>query len=290
MDGKEWIWLGVGLILGVVGSRLGGRLPARATNSDLPALQQLQAQLQQLQLAYQMVTEMNQFKGGFLARISHEIRSPLNGLIGMHQLILTDLCDSPEEERQFLEQANLSALKLSKLLDQILDVAKVQYGSLKLQLQPVELAGLLREVYDLTQLQARDRNLRFAQPECEPGLYTLIDPRWLRQVLISLIDMAIKQMPEGNISLTATRSPEAGQLALCLTDQRPASAWSEALSLLETEPDDPATFPSPGLNLLNSQLLLEKMGGRLELIAPETSEADSPGRLLITIPLLDAPD
>lgn len=287
MDGNEWIWLGVGLGLGAVGYRLWGPLPSRAPSPDPLALQQLRAQLQQLQLAYQMVTEMNQFKGGFLARISHEIRSPLNGLIGMHQLILTDLCDSPEEERQFLEQANLSALKLSKLLDQILDVAKLQYGSLKLQLQPVELAGLLREVYDLTQLQARDRNLRFAQPECEPGLYTLIDPRWLRQVLISLIDMAIKQMPEGHISLTAARSPDAG-LVIWLADQRPDSAWSEALSLLETEPPDPEAFPSPGLNLLNSQILLEKMGGRLELIAPGATEADSRCRLQITIPLLDS--
>jgi histidine kinase (EC 2.7.3.-) len=97
-----------------------------------------------LELAYKMATEMSQFKGGYLARISHELRSPLNGLIGMHQLILSDLCDSPEEEREFITQANVSARKMVEVLDRILDVARVQHGTVRLEIQAVPLAQVFR--------------------------------------------------------------------------------------------------------------------------------------------------
>jgi signal transduction histidine kinase len=92
--------------------------------ADSDELQPLKEELKQTQLAYEMAKEMSQFKAGFLARTSHELRSPLSSLIGLHQLILQDLCDSPEEERQFVAQANTSALKMVKVLDDLVKVSK----------------------------------------------------------------------------------------------------------------------------------------------------------------------
>src|SRR6476646_2622581 len=120
------------------------------------AIAALQQELEQTRLAYQMAVEMHQFKSGFLARVSHELRSPLNGLIGMHQLILSDLCDDPAEERDFLGQAHQSALNLMQLLYLILAVARLEHGSRQMQLQPLKLGQILREVYNLTHLQAQD--------------------------------------------------------------------------------------------------------------------------------------
>src|SRR4028118_383672 len=125
---SDFIYLGMGLGLGV-GSSWIWRLRQKSSQQPEPEstvpptppeihLEKFDAlceQLKQTQLAYQMAHEMSQFKSGFLARTSHELRSPLSSVIGLHQLILSDLCDSPEEEREFVAQANASALKLVKL-------------------------------------------------------------------------------------------------------------------------------------------------------------------------------
>ena len=95
---SNWICLAVGLGLGVGGNLLVGRWgrvadssPApQDTNQDPLTLEQLK----QTQLAYQLAQQMSQFKAGFLTRVSHELRSPLNSMIGLHQLILSDFsCD-----------------------------------------------------------------------------------------------------------------------------------------------------------------------------------------------------
>ncbi|HBE52947.1 MAG TPA: sensor histidine kinase, partial [Cyanobacteria bacterium UBA11369] len=95
-------------------------------NQEISALKE---ELLRTQLAYRMATEMCQFKAGFLARVSHELRSPINSLIGLQQLILSDLCEDPAEEREFVAQANASALRMVALLDAILNVARTEYGT-----------------------------------------------------------------------------------------------------------------------------------------------------------------
>lgn len=133
MNWNNWIYLGAGLALGMVFDRLFVRwlrppqasanfsssssLIAPLDQEEMPPISQ---QLQQTQLAYFMAREMSQFKAGFLARTTHELRSPLNGLIGLHQLILSDLCEDPAEEREFIGQAHERTLKLLKLIDEIL--------------------------------------------------------------------------------------------------------------------------------------------------------------------------
>ena len=88
--------------------------------------------MKEIELAYHLAREMSQFKAGFLARTTHVLRSPLNGLIGLHQLILSDLCENPEEEREFIGQAHERALKLLNLIDEILHIARAEHGNSKL--------------------------------------------------------------------------------------------------------------------------------------------------------------
>jgi signal transduction histidine kinase len=269
------LWLLVGLAIGVCIPRRQGApesLPLAPTAPDPKTA----AQLRQLQLAYQRATEMSQFKAGFLARISHELRSPLNGMIGMHQLILTGLCDNPEEEREFIEQAHDSAFKMIKVLDAILEVSKAETGTAELAIQPVQLLDLLQQVDTQTHLLAKNRNLHFQIEYPEPDLYVLADPHSLRQVLVSLITAAIAEGRDGAITLsidpsldTATQ-PE--RLHLWIDEPRPFSCWSEAIDLLQTPLPQDQAVPSPGLNLLANQTLLDLMQGRLEILAlPEGS-------------------
>lgn len=294
MSWSNWVYLGVGLGLGMGASWLLGRSKEPGVSStvlqedkqDVPALQ-----LQAYQLAYHLAHEMSQFKAGFLARISHELRSPLNSLIGSHQLILSDLCDDPSEEREFVAQAHNSALKLVKLIDEILEVARTEHGTNQLEIQPLQLAWVLQQVYQLTHLLAANRNFRLHVSLPDPDIYILADPRWLRQVLVNLVDTCIAQMEEGSICVSAQPKPADGLVQIWMDVQLPTSTWSEPVDLLQSsdlsEPVNENTASSRGLRLLLNQTLLELMKGRLEFL-PVPTDADESNftRIQLSIPLV----
>jgi len=234
----------------------------------------LAEKMRQLELAYQMATEMSQWKEGFLVRVSHELRSPLNGIIGMHQLILADLCDSPEEEREFLTQAHDATLKMLQLLDNLLIIARIQHGTLKLKTQPLAIAEVLDGLYNLTFLAARDRNLRFQILPPDANVYLLADPLRLQQVLVNLVSRAIALMPEGHITLSAGLQPPL--VHLWLDYQIAGDVPSEATDLISKSPVDSVRpsarlinhdlLPPPGLTWLTDQVLIEQMQGRLQVV------------------------
>ena len=100
-------------------------------------------------------------------------------MIGTLQLILSDLCDDPAEEREFVEQAHVAALKLVKLIDEIIFVAKTEHGTDRMDIEPIQLAKVFDEVDDLTYLQAANRGIRLEILPPDPGIYVLADlPRF----------------------------------------------------------------------------------------------------------------
>ncbi|MFE1748749.1 sensor histidine kinase [Coleofasciculus sp. H7-2] len=269
-------------------------------NPDVTAILE---ELKQTQMAYHMATEMSQFKAGFLARTSHELRSPLNSLIGLHQLILSDLCDNPEEEREFIAQAHASALKLMQLIDEIIAVAKTQHGTSRIEIQPIELAKVLEEVYNLTHLQAANRSIRLEISPPDRGIYVLADPRRLQQVLLNLVDTAIARMDEGNIRVWVPPSPAPGYIHIWIDADCPVSVWSEPVDLLKDQKAElvgahsqgaPRQTPhlSEGMNLLIAQTLIEVMQGRLEVVAAQPADASNTSaaahltRLQFSLPLV----
>ncbi|MGG6297460.1 ROK family protein [Leptolyngbya sp. AN02str] len=250
--------------------------------------------LSELELVNRMVVELAKFKAGFLARTSHELRSPLNGILGMHQLILSDLCDSPDEEREFIQQAYHSTHKLLGLLDEVIHVSKVDHGSTQLQIQPVQVASLLDDLQMLTHLQAQNRSIQLEIATVDPELYVLADPHWLKQGLLYVIDSAIALMQEGTVRLTAQVEPSSRQFHFEIEDSRSPSAWHEAVNYIHTPVPMPALAkehlknlpePSflPGMTLLIAQQLFECMQGSLRLV--EAPSADRPGLLRCTLPL-----
>lgn len=236
----------------------------------------------QLELAYRSLLELSQFKAGFLARTSHELRSPLNGMIGAHQLILADLCESPEEEREFIAQANESALKLVKLLDEVIYVSKAEYGTGKLELQAVSVSDVFDNVFSLTHLLAENRNLRFQIVLPKPDLEVFVDRKSLEQVLTSLISRAIATMQDGFLKLSAQADPNF--VYLDLEDERPIEVWREAIDLLKMEAPPDLEPPSLGFSLLLNQSLIESMNGRLEFVKLPIGSAETVTQIRCTLP------
>jgi K+-sensing histidine kinase KdpD len=187
--------------------------------------------LQDLELAYQGAIALGQFKSEFLARTSHELRSPLNSLICGLQLILSDLCDNLEEEREYVQIAHTAALKLVDLLDQVIMVSKLQHGSPPVQLQSLDLAEVLQDLEALTQMLAQNRNLRLCLPQLSEALLVRADPTCLQQGLLLLIDSVIAQMQRGEILLSLHRDKD--QVHLVLRDDRPAHIHNELQQQLQ---------------------------------------------------------
>lgn len=236
-------------------------------------------QVQQLEFKLRLIEEMSQFKSGFLARTSHELRSPLNGLIGAHQLILSDLCDSPEEEREFITQAHESALKLLAMLDEVINISKAEYGTSPLSIQPVSLKAVLEEVYGLTHLIAENRTVKLTIDYPTGDLYVMVDPPGFRQVLLNLISSAIATMQEGFISISVKPTSQFAQIEI--EDNRPTEFWRESIDLLKTE-SNKKTY-TPGFQLTLSQTLIELMQGRLELISADETIT----RMQCSVPIVD---
>ncbi len=299
MNWSNWIYLGAGIALGMVFRQLFVRSSNVSSSSspvapsdqqDMPPISQ---QLQQTQLAYLMAREMSQFKAGFLARTTHELRSPLNGLIGLQQLILSDLCEDPAEEREFIAQAHERTLKLLKLMDEILNVARTEHGTNKLDIQPRPLAQILEEVHKLTYMLAANRNFPLQLLPADPDIYVLADNLWLCQILISLIDTAITQMEEGSICISSSTLPTNNFVNIWLDLPTHAIPWNEPIDLLKSEDqlsqiDQENAALSPGMRLLINQTLVEVMGGKLEIL-PLTIAKEAPQqltRLQISIPLV----
>ncbi|MDF5710003.1 MAG: HAMP domain-containing sensor histidine kinase [Nostoc sp. S4] len=301
MNWSNWIYLGAGIALALGFRQLFARSPnTSSSSSPLAPLNQQQTpaisqQMQQTQLAYFMAREMSQFKAGFLARTTHELRSPLNGLIGLHQLILSDLCENPAEEREFLVQAHERTLKLLKLMDEILNVARIEHGTNKLDIQPRPLADILHEVYNLTYMLAANRNFPLQLLPADPEIYVLADYLWLRQILISLIDTAITRMEEGSIYISSSTVSTSNFVNIWLDVPTHAISWSEPIDSIKSEEllnqvNLENVTLSPGMRLLINQTLVQVLGGKLEILpSPIVKEPlEQMSRLQISIPLFSS--
>ncbi len=245
-------------------------------------IEELKEELRQAQLAYQMAAQMSQFKAGFLARTSHELRSPLSSMIGLHQLILSDLCESPEEQKEFITQAYQSALKLMKLIDEIVAVSKTEYGSNRLNLESLQLKEIFTEIDRLTHLQAANHNLQLEIIEPDPTVYVYADRSRLIQLIFNLIDSGISLMDTGNIKVS-TADVSLDTVTIEIDLECPTELWYEQkTSEPNLESSDLADIRkllqeislSPNMKLLLSQTLLETMGGNLELLdlAPQNNQ------------------
>lgn len=160
---------------------------------------------QELEQATEAAKEASRIKSDFLASTTHELRTPLNGIIGFLQLILDGMADDPEEQQEFIEEAHKSALHLLNLINDILDIAKIEAGKMELLLEAVELKKLLANVESFAAPQARQKQLEFAisLPRTYDEIVVYGNYQRLLQVLLNLVGNALKFTDTGSITVTA---------------------------------------------------------------------------------------
>jgi len=223
--------------------------------------------LKQMGLDYQMTLEMQQFKASFLARASHELRSPLCRLLSLNQLILSDLGEDPQEIKQWIHQSYESGKQLLGLLDELILISEVEQGSIPLKLQPVSLLELVEEVEKITALPRAHSQFHITVDSTESTVTIHGDGRWTRQVLLSLVTLMMKLMGMGTLNIHISRD----HLNRAVVDFQgaPPPVWQEAIAAMN-HPENPSKLEefskdfSPGFRLWVNQIILATMEGQLE--------------------------
>jgi protein-histidine pros-kinase len=139
----------------------------------------------------------NQAKDRFLTSMSHELRTPLNAILGFSQLLANEaLPSTPEQKRAFVTNIVSAGKHLLALIDEILDLAKIESGNMSLSLEPVQLAPLLANMAVMIEEQAARRGIRMLYPQSEP-MTVRADHTRVRQIILNLLSNAVKYNRKG---------------------------------------------------------------------------------------------
>ena len=151
--------------------------------------------------AWEEAQAANQLKSEFLATTSHELRTPLNGIINCIRVVQDGYCDSEAEEREFLQQADDAAIHLLGIINDVLDISKIEAGKLSVAIEKVNLGKVLHEVIDLHLVSIQHKDLTLEIPTWGKGVYVLADAAKLKQVLLNIVSNAVKFTDYGKINI-----------------------------------------------------------------------------------------
>jgi len=205
-------------------------------------------------------------KTEFLATTSHEIRTPLNGILGMTQIMLRD-ASVPEETRDRINIVHGAGMTMRALVDDILDVAKMETGNLTVEQTATDLHATLHEVTRIWEEQARGKGLTFTLSHEGTPRWIETDPGRLRQIIFNLLSNAVKFTERGTLSVTVTTAQE--RLALVIRDTGigiPADKLDEVFeSFRQVDAGTTRQFGGTGLGLAIVRNLAHALGGTVSV-------------------------
>jgi signal transduction histidine kinase len=274
----------------------------------------LEERAKELESAWQEAEAANQIKSEFLANTSHELRTPLNAIIGCIRLVKDGCCDSHEEEVEFLEQADKAAIHLLKIINDLLDIQRIEEDKLPLSIETIDLRQILKDAVALETVQTNQKGLQLLVKPAPQPLMVRADPARLRQVLLNVLYNAAKFTDEGSITVetrldTVPSIHGADQSEKLQTDRtdHPHDGVGKGWVILSVKDTgigiDPTQqhklfrpfvmvdgtttrkFEGTGLGLAISRNLIELMGGRISLYSDGIGHGTT---VRISLPIFEA--
>jgi PAS domain S-box-containing protein len=234
----------------------------RAATSDLEA-QNLKLQWQSQELA-----RANRLKSEFLASMSHELRTPLNAVLGHTSLLLDRLFgDVTAQQIDSLERIRAAGQHLQALIDDILDLAKIEAGKMPLHLEEIPLREVVIEVAQQLEPMVRKKGLEATYRVAEDGMLVYTDRTKLKQILLNLLSNAVKFTHIGWVRLDAMRSDD--HIRICVSDsgigiksEHLDAIWEDFRQIDQSRTRE---FGGTGLGLSITRKLLERLGGNVQV-------------------------
>lgn len=223
--------------------------------------------LQRVRLLAVQAEQASRAKSEFLATMSHEIRTPLHGVLGMAELLNENAGEAPR--RDLLKILNASGRQLQRIIDDVLDISRIEAGRLDLLNEPFEIISLLEQVIDLHAPSAASKGLELRlRISARFPVLAFGDAGRLAQILGNLLNNAVKFTAQGSVELSAEVAPD-GQLVFVVSDTGPGIAPDQVERLFQpfSQLDSSLTrvHGGSGLGLAICRRLAEGMSGQLRL-------------------------
>jgi signal transduction histidine kinase len=236
------------------------------------------------QRARSAAEEALRMRDEFLSVAAHELKTPITSLWGMAQLMLRQLdkrgAVEPDRLQRALRMIDTQSRTLARLVEQLLDVSRIEAGKLALDRQPTDLGQLVRAVVAMAQVRATEHRLRLRTPRAP--VRAAVDPLRLEQVVTNLLDNAIKYSPEGGEIEVELAAPEAAGVRLSVRDRGLGIPPERRRHIFDRFYQAHATSHQSGmgLGLYISRQIVELHGGRIEAEFPP----DGGTRLVVRLP------
>jgi PAS domain S-box-containing protein len=257
----------------------------RAEDQIHETMERLRQVTEAAELAKSEAEEANRAKSEFLANMSHEIRTPMTVFMGAIEHLLQ--LDQPSPHRTLLRMAEQSAERLRSLIDDILDLSRIEARGMVAEAEPFDLRPCVASAVELFSLSAREKNLQLEAVVASDVPETVVgDPDKLGQVLINLIGNALKFTNEGKIRITVERSNDTLVFAVSDTGIGIADDKQHLLfqSFSQTDSSFHRRYGGSGLGLAISKGLVELMGGEIAV----ESQVEKGSVFTFTLPLRTA--
>lgn len=230
---------------------------------------------QDLFKAKEKAIESEQLKSAFLANMSHEIRTPMNSIIGFSDL-LGDEDISNEEKNHFIRIIRQNGNQLMNIINDIIDISKIEAGQIKLNYEPINLHETLSDIYNMFQLTAADKNLKIIKKTCtaEKSFMIKTDELRLKQILINLISNSIKFTHHGFIEFGCNIIDEGKSIHFYVKDTGIGISKDKQSEIfqrfMQAELKTTKLYGGTGLGLAISQGLVQTFKGKLWLESDES--------------------
>jgi signal transduction histidine kinase/ActR/RegA family two-component response regulator len=236
---------------------------AREIQSLGASFNEMAAQLKERRIALE---QASQAKSEFLARMSHELRTPLNAILGFGQLLEMD--DLEEDERSSVQQILRAGRHLLGLIDEVLDISRIESGSLRISLETVSLETVFGDVESMIAPIASDRKVTLNVEPVVANLHVKADQQRLKQILLNLLSNGIKYNRVGGV-LNVSSLPMGDEIKILVSDTgagiEPDRVEKLFVPFERLGAEQKGFTEGTGLGLALSQRLASLMGGSLEL-------------------------
>jgi len=257
---KELLW--VNLTASVIRDKNGAPLHYLTMMKDISERKRVE---EALQAAKEEADRANRAKSEFLSRMSHELRTPLNAILGFGQLL--ERQSPTDSQRSRVRHIINAGHHLLGLINEVLDISRIEAGRMQLSLEPVCVADALKEALDLMRPLAGERSIQlFAPVEIDPSIYVLADRQRFKQVLLNVLTNAVKYTPVSG-SVTVSYHTNGGENVRMFVSDTGPGIPSEKLRRLFTPFDrlgaEQSNVEGTGLGLALSQRLMQAMHGSI---------------------------